>query len=94
LQGRRAAGVIGVTVCDQDASQRPAAERSGDRVDVRGLPHAGIDQRGLGPVKQPGVIAAPGHGTGIGCRDQNRERHGGQSSTKKPGLLFVKESEK
>ena len=57
--------VIGMAVRHEHARERAAAEPGRDRIDMTGLADAGVDERGLGAVEQPGVVAGAGHGTGV-----------------------------
>ena len=69
-QRRHAAGVIAVSVRHEHARERPAAERLRDRVDVFRRADARVDERRLGAVEEPGVVAGARQRSGIRGGDE------------------------
>jgi len=62
--------MVGVPVRHKHARERAPAEGGRDRVEVRIGADAGVDERRLGAVDQPGVVAAPGERAGIAGFDE------------------------
>jgi len=63
--------VVAVGVRDDDAGERPAVERAGDRLEVVGRADAGVDEQRLAAAHEVGVVAArAGVGTGIPRRQE------------------------
>ena len=56
-QRRQSLDVIGMPVRDQHARERRAVQRGGHGLHVLRVPDAGVDERGLAPRQQPGVVA-------------------------------------
>ena len=54
-----------MTVRDQDARQPAALEMFGDGPHMVGMTDAGVDERGLGAVQEPGVGPRTRHRTGV-----------------------------
>ena len=69
-QGRDARRVIAVIVCDEEPRQRTAGERGAQRVEVGNGADAGVDQRRLGAIEEPRVVAPAGQWPGIACGDE------------------------
>ena len=53
-------------------SSRAAIECAPQRLEMRGGSDAGVNQRRVGPIEQPRVVAAPGERTRVGGVNQRR----------------------